>query len=182
MLGNQSTRWGTVARAFHGIGLLLILALIIHGWWMTEFPPREQRLFHYSWHASIGYALLFLTALRLVWRWLNVVPDAPAGSTALERTAAHIGHWGLYLLMLAASVSGWGLAGTFRAPLDAKLFGIMPVMAIASNENPATHEQLEVLHIWFSWSLAALVVIHIAAAIYHRVVKRDGVMQSMFGR
>ena len=182
MLGNQSTRWGTVARAFHVVGALLILWLIIHGWWMTEFPPREMRLYHYSWHASFGYALLALTVLRLLWRWLNVVPDAPTGSTALERAAAHIGHWGLYLLMFAASVAGWALAGTFRGPLDAKLLGFITVPAIATNENPASHELFEEWHVYLSWALAALVVIHIAAAIYHQVVKRDSLLQRMFGK
>ena len=165
MLGNLTTRWGTIARAFHVVGVLLILTLIIHGWWMTEFPPREARLFQYSWHASFGYALLALTVLRLLWRWMNVVPDAPAGSTAWERIAAHVGHWGLYVLMLGASFAGWVLAGTFRAPLDAKLFGFIPVPAIATNENPALHEQAEGLHMILSWALAALVIVHVAAAL-----------------
>lgn len=180
MLGNSVTSWGVMARVIHASAALLILVLLGHGWWMVEFPPREVRVFHYSWHASFGYALLALTVFRLVWRWLNAVPAAPAGSAKWEVALAHIGHWGLYLLMLAAAILGWGLAGTFGAPLDAQLLGFIPMPAIASNTNPELHGQLESLHALASWTLAALVVVHVLAALYHQYYKRDGVLKRMF--
>jgi cytochrome b561 len=46
------------------------------------------------------------------------VPALPVDAPRWEHAAAHAGHWGLYVLMLASAASGWALAGTFRRPLD----------------------------------------------------------------
>jgi cytochrome b561 len=179
---NSENRWGLVSRAFHSIGVLLMAFLLAHGWWMVTYAARESRVEHYTWHASFGYAFLAITLARLVWRWTQTVPLDPPGSRTWEKWAAHLGHWGLYLLMLATSFLGWGLAGTFRTPLDARLFGIIPVPAIASAENPQLHGQLEEAHETFSWLLAALVVVHIAAALYHHFIRKDDILTRMFGR
>ena len=179
MIRNTNTIWGWMSQLFHWAGAALVLVLIIHGWWMTEFAPRAERIGHYGWHASLGYFFLALMIARLLWRWLNTVPALPEGSPAWERLSAQLAHWGLYLLMFAASVSGWALVGTFRSPLDTTLFGWVRVPAIVSSQERALHGQLELLHSIFSWALPALVVIHIASALYHLWFRKDDVMQRM---
>lgn len=178
MLNNTHDRWGWPARLMHGLGLLLIFILIIHGWWMTEFAPRESRFDQYAWHASFGYAVLLLTVLRMAWRAVYPAPQAPVKSEKWERNLAALGHIGLYVFMLCAAVLGWALAGTFSQPLDAKLLGIIPMPMIMSGS--ALHERLEEMHELFSWILAALVVFHILAAGYHQFYKKDRLMQRMF--
>ncbi len=76
-----------------------------------------------------------------------MVPEHPAGTAELELVLAVVGHWGIYLLMLIASILGWALAGTFGTPQDAQFFGFTPVPAIASNANSQLHGQPEELHI-----------------------------------
>ena len=44
MLGNRSDAWGLPMRVMHGIGMGLVLILIIHGWWMTEFAATGEPL------------------------------------------------------------------------------------------------------------------------------------------
>ena len=177
MLGNTEEKFGLVGRGLHNLSALLVLVLIGHGWWMVTFAAREMRVTHYTWHASIGYALLALVVIRLLWRWTHTVPPVLAGSAPWERWAAHLGHWGLYALMLATSVLGWGLAGTFRTPLDAKLLGIIPMPAIASAD---MHGQLEEMHEIAAWSLAALIVVHVAAALYHHFIRHDNILRRMY--
>lgn len=180
MLKNTSERWGIVARGLHTLGILLMLVLIGHGWWMTEFPPRSERFAQYGWHGSVGYTMLLLAVLRLVWRQVSSPPPPPVNATRSERNLAWLGHMGLYFLTFACAIQGWALAGTFGQPLNAKLLGFIPMPMIASGN--ALHEILEEMHVTFAWLLAALVVAHIAAAIYHKMVKKDEVMQRMFGR
>lgn len=72
-----------------------------------------------------------------------MVPEHPAGTAAWNLVLAVIGHWGIYLLMLIASILGWTLAGTFGTPQDAQLFGFIPVPAIASNANSRYTANLE---------------------------------------
>ena len=176
MLKNTPTNWGYMAKALHWLAGALILFLLIHGWIMVGLP-REMRFDNYSWHASVGYATLTLMVLRLLWRWINAVPDLPADSARWERIAARAAHAGLYLLIFAASFSGWALAGAMRRPLDATLLGIIRVPNIVSDR--ALHDQLESAHSLFAWTLAALIVVHIAGALYHVWIKKDDVMQRM---
>ena len=176
MLRNTPTNWGCAAQTLHWLAGALILFLLIHGWIMVGLP-RDMRFANYGWHASVGYATLALMVLRLLWRWINAVPALPADAARWEHIAARAGHAGLYLLIFAASLSGWALVGAMRRPLDATLLGIIRVPNIVTDR--ALHDQLESAHSLFAWALAALIVIHIAGALYHFRIKKDGVMQRM---
>ena len=90
--------------------------------------------------------------------------------------AAHLGHWALYALMLAAALSGWALAGTFKRPLDS-VFGVFRVPAIV--RDASLHGAMEQAHVALSYALALLLVVHIASAFYHYLWKKDDVMQRM---
>ena len=177
-LRNDAARWGAVSRYFHWAAAALVLYLLIHGWWMTEFAPRASRFGHYEAHASVGYGLLAFMVLRMLWRWANTVPAQPAGTPAWERAAVHAGHWGLYLLTLASALSGWALAGTFRRPL-ASFFGLFTIPPLVASSARALHDQLEAAHSWLSWALALVVILHVASALWHWLWKKDDVMQRM---
>src|SRR5258706_16472749 len=79
-LRNTGTAWGSVAKLFHWLGALLIFFLIAHGWWVTHLAPRAGRLEQYGLHATVGYYLLLLIALRLVWRLAHPGPAPPAAA------------------------------------------------------------------------------------------------------
>lgn len=179
MLRNTTTTWGAVSQIFHWAGGALILLLLIHGWWMVEIPPRIARFAHYSWHASLGYGLLALMILRIAWRWMNTLPEPPPDARAWERIATRLGHRGLYVLILAATISGWALAGTFRRPLDTTFFGLVQVPGIVVSQDRDLHDQLESAHSILAWALALLIIIHIAGALYHLIIKKDRVTQRM---
>ena len=167
--------WSATSKAFHWAAAALIFFLLIHGFWMVGLP-REVRFGHYEIHAAVGYVLIAATLARLAWRWMHAVPPQPAGAARWEVLAAHAGHWGLYLLMLAAALSGWALAGTFGRPLDS-VFGGFRIPALVSDR--ALHGPLEQAHVVLSWALAALIVVHVASAFYHLLWKKDDVMQRM---
>jgi cytochrome b561 len=81
--------------------------------------------------------------------------------------------------MLAASLTGWALAGTFRTPLDKDAFGL-PVPLIYVSEDRAMHGLFENSHKILSYLLAALVVVHIAGALRHHFVKHNDVLRRMW--
>ena len=176
MIRSTTDEWGFVAKLLHWVGAALILVLLIHGWWMTHLVARPDRLVNYGWHAAIGYDLMGLLVLRLLWRWANPVPALPADLKPWERRAAHLGHFGLYTLMLATTLTGWAMAGTGRVPLRQDLFGIEIPLVV---QDRALRPLLEDSHKIIAYLLAALVVVHVIGALRHHFVKRNTVLRRM---
>ncbi len=178
MITNSKTTWGWPAKAFHWIAALAILLLLGHGWWMTHMTLRPDRLANYTWHSALGYDLMVLIVLRLLWRWANPVPDLPADLKPWERMSAHAGHFLLYVLMLVVSVTGWMVATTFRSPMTNDLFGISFPAIVTQVERPV-RQWIEGSHKVLAYVLAALVVIHILGALRHHFLKRNDVLRRM---
>ncbi len=179
MIADSATAWGWPAKLLHWLGAILILLLLGHGWWMTHFAPRPDRLAHYAGHAGLGYDFLALLVLRLLWRWTHAVPELPSGTPRWEQIAAHASHHGLYLLMLVTSATGWAMAGLMRTPLTKDAFGL-PVPMIYLKQDRALHDLFEDTHKILAYVLAALVVVHLAAALRHHFIKRTDVMRRMW--
>jgi cytochrome b561 len=135
MTRNTHAEWGWPAKLLHWIAALSVLVLLLHGWWMVHMTPQPERFVNYAWHAAIGYDLLVLSVLRLLWRWMNPVPAMPDNLQRWEVLAARAGHIGVYILLFGASLTGWALAGTFRRPLAQDLFGI-PIPQLLSGPGP----------------------------------------------
>ena len=178
MLRNSTVRWGLVSKLLHWLAALAILLLLVHGWWMTHLAPRPDRLAHYAGHSALGFDLLALVVLRLLWRWVNPVPQLPADLKGWERLAAHLGHFGLYLLMFAAALTGWVLAGTMRVPITKDLFGIYVPPLITGIER-SLRNQIESAHMILAYLLAALVVVHVIGALRHHFWKRNDILRGM---
>ena len=85
MIRNTSSSWGSLSRAFHWILGFAIIAMLAYGWWMNHFPARPDRFFYRSIHADIGYVVLLLTVLRLLWRGVNPTPALPDDTTRWQK-------------------------------------------------------------------------------------------------
>jgi cytochrome b561 len=179
MIRNSTTLWGWPAKLLHWIGALAILVLLVHGWWMTHVTPRPERLTNYAWHAALGFDVLVLLVLRLLWRWANAVPDLPSTTQRWERIAAHAGHIGLYLVMFGASLTGWAVANTFRTPITRDLMGLSFPLLV---QDRAYRDWYEQSHVILSYLLAALIVVHIVGALRHHFLKRNDVLRRMWFR
>lgn len=178
MIRNSKMEWGTAAKFLHWASALIIIVLLSHGWWMTHMTPRPERLSNYAWHSALGYDLLALLLLRILWRWANPVPDLPNSLKAWERLAAQAGHLLLYVLMLAVSLTGWMVATTFRAPMTKDLLGISVPPFITGVEQ-ATRRWIEESHMVLAYVLALIVAIHVVGALRHHYMKHNDVLRRM---
>lgn len=178
MIFNSTTVWGWPAKLLHWIAAVMILLLLVHGWWMTHMTPRPERLANYAGHSAIGYDLLALIVLRLLWRWVNPVPELPSDLKPWERAAARLGHISLYILMLVASFTGWLVATTFRVPMTKDLFGI-EVPPIVTTVDRSIRQWIEGSHMVLAYVLAAVVLIHVIGALRHHFFKRNDILRRM---
>jgi len=179
LLRNTAYGWGWPAIALHWLGAAAILILLGHGWWMTHVTPRgPERLTGFAWHAALGYDLLVVMVLRLVWRWSGGVPSLPEDSKRWERLAAGLGHVLLYLFTFATTFVGWALAGTMRVALTKDLFGV-PFPLLYASQDRSMHELLEDTHRILAYLLAVMIAVHVAGALRHHFVKRNNVLRRM---
>jgi len=173
MIRNTSNGWGSVSRWLHWILALAILAMIGFGWWMNHIPARPDRFFYRSIHADIGYVILLLTVLRLVWRAVNPTPAMPPETSRWQKIAAHVSHGALYLVVILVAMLGWAHSGA-RTPDYSDFFGLFHVPQFTSPDRAAAGAY-EDRHILFAYVLLAL----IAIALWHHFIRRDRVVARM---
>ena len=185
---STAVSWGAVTRTLHWLSAIVMIGLLSHGWWMTHLAARDQRIWHYATHGLVAFYFALLLAMRIVWRLGEPTPAHPAASAGWEKTAAHLGHLALYAVMLALVVSGYIMWSTFgarfdpvRAPLlDYSLFGFIKIPPLYTVANRDVFQFWEGIHEKLSWAMDILVVVHIAAALRHHLVKRNDVMTRMW--
>ncbi len=177
MIRNTTSSWGSVSRSFHWILAAVIIGMLAYGWWMNHIPARGDRLFYRTIHADIGYVVLLLMVLRLIWKIFNPAPALPSGTPRWQRVMAHISHWALYIVTIAVAMLGWAHSGA-HTPDYSSWFGLFHVPQITSPDKAAANA-FEDRHIWAAYVLLALIVIHLVAALWHHFVRRDRVAARM---
>jgi cytochrome b561 len=177
MIRNTTSSWGSVARAFHWILGITIFGMLAFGWWMNHIPARPDRFFYRNIHADIGYTVLLLTVLRLLWRLMNPTPALPSDTPRWQRIAAHISHGAIYVVIILVTMMGWAHSGA-HTPDYSSWFGLFHVPQITSPDKAAA-DAFEDRHIFLAYVLLALIVVHLAAAAWHHFVKRDRVAARM---
>ncbi|THD74211.1 MAG: cytochrome b [Bradyrhizobium sp.] len=177
MIRNTTSGWGSVSRWLHWILGAAIVGMLAYGWWMNHMPARADRVIYRSIHADIGYVVLLLMVVRLIWRSVNPAPALPADTPRWQRIAARISHWALYLVTILVATLGWAHSGAHK-PDYADWFGLFRVPQITSPDKAAA-DAFEERHIFMAYVLLALIAIHFAAALWHYFIKRDRVMARM---
>jgi len=173
-----SPRYTQVAIGLHWLLALLILGALGFGTYMTDLPFSPHRLKLYNWHKWAGMTILVLSAARLLWRLAHRPPaDPPA--PAWQRHAAHATHWALYALFFAIPLVGWAYSSAAGFPIV--WFGVLPLPDFVPTDE-ALAEALKPWHGRLAWLLAALVALHVAAALKHHFIDRDGLLDRMWSR
>lgn len=184
MFRNTSTGFGRIAIFFHWTMAILIAVMLALGLYMTSLPPTDAGTFQlYQLHKSIGFVVLALAVLRIVWRLANPSPKLPEGMAGIEKIAAHLGHVGLYALMFALPLSGWLMVSASPWNIPTIIFDTvhvphLPVPAILGDKAQA-EGMLKEVHEYASWFLIALLVAHIGAALKHHFIARDTTLKRM---
>ena len=167
----------TVARALHWLMAAMILAMLFVGAAMViTVTPRHDQLF--AIHKPLGIAVLVLAALRLLWRLGHKPPPLPAELPVMEALAAKSAVLILYALMFLLPLIGWATLSSAGYPVSLGSGLVLPPIAPV---NVSLFAWLRPLHRVLAYALFATVLGHLAAALYHGLVKRDGVLASMLG-
>ncbi|WP_233842403.1 cytochrome b/b6 domain-containing protein [Dyella sp. 2HG41-7] len=165
------------ARVLHWLMALMIVSMLFIGVGMVS-SVSERHEWLLSIHKPLGVAIFILAIVRLIVRLRNPPPPLPADLPPIQALAAYASHYLLYALMLIIPLIGWAMlsAGGYPVMLShsLRLPPIFPVSATA-------FAILRHAHAWLAMLLFLTFLAHLGAALYHGLIRRDGVLSSMTG-
>lgn len=168
MNDSRRDRYSIGAMVFHWV----IALLIIYNLTVMLLVPGEKSATAMMLHKSVGISVLVLSIGRIIWRVTHPRPAMAAHLAGWEIGLAKITHALLYFLMIAVPFAGWGLHSAGKgAPFS--YFGTFDVPAIFAKSRDVAGVFHEV-HELSAFLLAGLVVLHIAGAIKHTAIDKDG--------
>ena len=183
---SPAARYTGVAIALHWVIALLALGQVAGGLYMHDLPDGSaEKVWLYQAHKSFGITILVLTLFRLFWRMTHPVPALPAAMSGPEKFLAHGAHIAFYVLLIGIPLVGWALvsASPFANSVQTYLFGVihlphLPFFDGVENRKDLAHSIAEV-HEYLAFAMLGLVGLHVAAALKHQYVNRDGVLGRM---
>ena len=174
---SRSLSYKPLARFFHWTTAILVLLTIPVA--IAMLRPGIERSVQdplFIFHKNIGVVILILVAARLAYRLLNLPPPLPESVPHAQRVVAELSHWALYVLLLGMAISGYVRVTAGGFPLE--VFDGLGLPRLAP-ESESLAETAKAIHATLRFPLVGLIVLHIGAALYHALVRRDGVFQRM---
>ena len=168
-------RFTPLQRTLHWLMAVCILAMLFIGVGMAStVAPKYLTLV--AIHKPLGITILILALIRLVVRLRYGAPPLPADLPEPMKLAAQLSHYALYALMIAMPLIGWAMLSAADYPValwpSLWLPRILP-------QSASLHAALWNAHFYLAFLFFALILMHVAAALYHALIRRDGVFDSI---
>ena len=163
----MTLHWFAALRVSCGFGLALF---------MTGLESAPEKLRYCAWHKGAGITVFLLAAARLARRAAHPAPALPATMPQWQVRASRVAHAVLLGLMLAIPLSGWIYSSS--TGISVVYLGLVPLPDLI----PKDREMAKILllaHKSLNYMLAAVVLVHVAAALKHHFVDRDDVLARM---
>ena len=167
-------RFTPLQRLLHWSMAVAILAMLFIGVGMVT-TIRPDYLALVSLHKALGIAILILALVRLAVRLRRGTPGLPRDLPAPMRLAAGLSHYALYASMIAMPLIGWGMLSAAAYPVTVLGVTLPPILP----QNDGLHALLWNAHRTLAFLFFALILLHIAAGLFHALVRRDGVFDAM---
>jgi cytochrome b561 len=185
-MGLRNTRdgWGWLARLLHWGMAALVLAMVALGLFMTRaFAPGDMGSYEwYQIHKSLGFTVFVLAVLRLLWRVGDAAPAAEPGKR-WERALARLVHVLLYLLLFAIPLTGWLMVSSSTVQdlfgIPNRVFGLFDMPDPFVPGDQPLSDRLKGVHAALWKALGIVLALHVAGALKHHLVDRDGVLRRM---
>lgn len=171
----ERQRFSALQRLLHWLVAVCILGMLFIGVGMVS-TVRPKYLTLVVVHKSLGITILVLAVIRVVARLYYGTPSLPANLPQPMKRAAVLSHYALYALMFAMPLIGWAMLSAAAYPII--LLGGLQLPAILPPSD-SLHTLLWNAHFYLAFAFFALVLLHAAAALYHALVRRDGVFEAM---
>lgn len=175
---NTSQSYSSITKCFHWLVVCLVVVMLVLGIIIgLNYIPAGWHGFVYNLHKSIGIVVLFVMIARLIWRLSSIQPPLPQSVPVSQRWLAWLNHWALYIALLVMPLSGWLMATASGHP--PYFFWLFYWSFPGVGHNLFLAGWMVVVHYYTAWVLAALIILHIAGALQHALIRQDGVIKRM---
>jgi len=171
---SDTSRYDPVARSLHWLVVVLVVAQFILGWNMPDVQADTKPINLIAAHLIVGVALVAAMICRLAWRFTHRPPDSEL--SPILNMMSSITHFALYGLLIAVPLLGWINASSNGWAVT--LLWIIPLPALAPT-GVSWGDAIGDLHGTLSWILFGVICLHVLAALVHRFVMRDSVIERM---
>lgn len=170
----RGDRYSAGAIGFHWTIAALVLFNLWLGLFREALPPEWKVM---PIHKSVGITILVLTLGRIVWRLTHKPPHLPETMPGWEKAAAKAIHFLFYALLLILPLTGWLMSSNPERQRPFDWFFLFDIPLLPAT--PAIAALAHGMHERLGWVMAALVVLHVAAALRHHLLLRDRVLARM---
>jgi len=189
-LVNTAEAYGSIAKWFHWITATLFLASYCTIYYREWFAESDlENWISIQLHLSIGITLAVLVTLRIIWRFLNRLPE-PEPGTRFQHLAAQIGHYALYTIMIITPVTGYlSIADylssgrgsiTYFLLFDITTFKDIQIFNLLGLSLEALEDPADFIHSYLgAWVVWLLILGHISAALYHHFIEKNRTLYKM---
>ncbi len=167
-------RFTPLQRVLHWSMAACILAMLFIGVGMVS-TISQRYLTLVSIHKPLGIAILLLVLVRIAVRLRLGAPPLPADLPQPMKLAARLSHYAFYALMLAMPLIGWGMLSAAAYPVQVLGYTLPPILP----QSDALHSLLWNAHRTLAFAFFALILLHLGAALFHALIRRDGVFEAM---
>jgi cytochrome b561 len=174
---SKRNTFSSLQRGLHWLMAAMVLAMLFIGVTMVS-TLRPGFLTLVAIHKPLGISILVLVVLRLAVRWRYGAPALPDDLPPILAAGAKLSHLALYALLIAMPLIGWGMLSAGGYPVV--IFGSVQLPPILP-ANDQLHAALRTAHTVLAYLFFATILLHIAAALFHGLIRRDGVLQTMTG-
>jgi cytochrome b561 len=172
----KKSRYTYTAISLHWLIAIAIIGTFLLGLYVSSLPFSPQRIRLISYHKWIGVTIFILVLFRVFWRVTHAAPPLPQSIPRWQQIASTVSHGLLYAFMIAIPVSGWLYSSASGVPVV--YLGLFKLPNLISADK-ALAANLKLVHIGLNFTLAAIVIVHILAALKHHFVDRDNVLVRM---
>jgi cytochrome b561 len=173
----ESGRFDQISIALHWLTVLLVVGQFASAWFRETIDHNTSLAAAVlATHGGAGLLTWVVGIVRLVWRHkFAYLPPFPPSMPRLQQWIAKANEYGLYVLLLIQPITGLGRVVFRGQPFEVFVW---EVPALFEPDDALRHSFAEA-HEFGAKALLLLIALHAGAALFHRLVLRDGVMQRM---
>lgn len=174
MIKNTENSYGKMSKFLHWLMAIMLLCVFTVGYWLKDLGMPLL----YKAHKAMGFLILILVVVRLLWRFGNKVPNYEGLSMPKWMVlAGHMAHYTLYAFMIVVPLSAFIASNAAQYPVSFLFLFDMP--SLFDSKNTELARNLMWVHKWGAFIFGWVIGAHILAALYHHFIKKDNILIRM---